>query len=129
LKTSGIVVAVSLASSLVGVTLIPAEHLHESDETHPSAFVHRHLALPEHESSDRSASQFDHADPHVVWLTSAWLHQPSVHLDQPAVAAEAIIAAPTATPRRLKRRFDDIAPPHGPPGTRQCLRAPPSTPA
>ncbi|HXT33118.1 MAG TPA: hypothetical protein VN716_27630 [Vicinamibacterales bacterium] len=115
-----------MASSFVAGTLLPDEHLHESDAAHPSATVHRHLALEEHHSDDPDEARLDHADARVVWLTAAWLHQSAVHIDQPAGEPSAVFLRPTAATRRLKRRADDVAPTHGPPRAPRSLRAPPA---
>src|SRR5215213_638319 len=114
-----------LGITLAGAALLPAEHVHESDEAHPSATIHRH-SVWQNQPGNHGDAQFDHHVPsRVVWLTPAWLHQAPVQVPPPILAAAAIVAvAPEASPG-VRVRFNDAAPPHGPPRATRRLRAPP----
>src|SRR5262249_9001256 len=122
----GLVVLLA-ANVAVGATLAP-EHMHERDDHHPTATVHRHVA-PHHVTGTRDHSRLDDDDDHVVWLTAAWLHVDAYHGPALASVPAAISAPVTPTATWSALVLDDAAPPHGPPRHPRSLRAPPSSPS
>jgi hypothetical protein len=116
--------AVLLLTAVVaaGAAFAP-EHVHERDEHHPSAVVHRHFA-PHHAGASDHA-RFDDDDDHVVWLTTAWL-QGTVYHGPTLIGTAAIWSgfAPV-TAQWSAIVLDDAAPPHGPPRARRSPRGPP----
>src|SRR5262245_57869305 len=121
---AGVLLAPFLALTL---SLAP-EHLHPRDAEHPHAFIHSHPEPHDVAAHDHDGAEVEHAQEHVVWLTSAVLPQTTYHFDPPAavltvgVEPEAIQLSCSAT------TFDEAAPPHGPPRDPTSLRGPPSTP-
>jgi len=117
-----IAVIVCTAAMATGAAVAP-EHMHERDEHHPSAVVHRHFA-PHHTASSDQA-RFDDDDDRVVWLMTAWLQATVYHgptlLSTPAMWSRFGPAAAQWSATVL----DDAAPPHGPPRTSRPSRAPP----
>jgi hypothetical protein len=120
------IAAVLLLTGIVsaGAAFAP-EHLHERDDHHPNATVHRHFA-PHHARHGSDAARLDDDDDHVIWLTTVWLqiavdHGPSV-VSTPAIWCGFV----PATVRWSAIVLDDAAPPHGPPRTSRPPRGPPS---
>jgi hypothetical protein len=115
--------AVLLLTAIVatGAAFAP-EHVHERDDHHPSAVVHRHFAP--HHTSAPDHGRFDDDD-HVVWLATAWL-QGTVYHGPTVVGTRAIWSgfAPV-TAQWSAIVLDDAAPPHGPPRARRSPRGPP----
>jgi len=101
------------------------EHVHERDDHHPKATVHRHFA-PHHARYGSDTARLDDDDDHVLWLTPAWL-QVDIYHGPSLVSTPAIWCgfAPT-TVQWSASVLDDAAPPHGPPRTARSRRAPPS---
>jgi hypothetical protein len=122
---TGRVALVLLLTAIVGAgSALAPEHMHERDDHHPSATVHRHLA-PHHTQASSHHARLDDDDDHVIWLTTAWL-QVDVYLGPSLVSTPAIWCgfAPT-TVQWSAIVLDDAAPPHGPPRTSRSPRAPP----
>src|SRR5262245_35816157 len=106
----------------VGAAFAP-EHVHERDEHHASATVHRHLA-PHDVQRSHDPAHVEDDDGHVVWLTSAWLQSAVYHVPQ-MVTAPATVAVPAPDDDRWSALvLDEAAPPHGPPRAPRSPRAP-----
>ena len=108
----------------VGPAFAP-EHLHERDEDHPTATIHRHLAPHGDDHAQSERSRFDHGDDHVVWLTAACVETAVYNVSHLLVA---LAPAPTIlapTDRWTAVVLDYVAPPHGPPRRSPLGRAPP----
>jgi hypothetical protein len=116
---------VLLLTTIVGAgSAFAPEHVHERDDHHAKATVHRHLA-PHHGSEGPDHARLDDDDDHVIWLATAWLQVAFYHgpdfVSTPAVGCS---LAP-ATARWTAIVLNDTAPPHGPPRISRSLRAPP----
>ena len=119
------IAAVLLLTGIVGAgSMLAPEHVHGRDDHHPNATVHRHFA-PHHARYGSDNARLDDDDDHVVWLTTAWL-QVDVYHGPSLVSTPATWCgfAPT-TVQWSAIVLDDAAPPHGPPRTSRCPRAPP----
>ena len=113
-----------LAANVADGSAFAPEHMHERDEHHATATVHRHVT-PHHATTTSGHARIDDDDDHVIWLTAVWLHAAQFH--GPVVAS-----APTSWFTRVAPEttwstlvLDDAAPPHGPPRQPRSLRAPP----
>jgi len=119
------IAAVALLTGMVGAgSMLAPEHVHERDDHHPNATVHRHFA-PHHARDGADNARLDDDDDHVIWLTTASL-QVDVYHGPIFVSTPAIWGgfAP-ATVQWSAIVLDDAAPPHGPPRTSRSPRAPP----
>src|SRR5262245_15434770 len=116
--------AVLLLTSIVGAgSALAPEHMHERDDHHSNATVHRHF-VPHHGEQGPDHSRLDDDD-HVVWLTTAWLHADVYH-GASVVSTPAIWFGFTPTIMQWSAIvLDDAAPPHGPPRVSRSPRAPP----
>ena len=122
----GLIVLLAAAIA-VGPGLAP-EHVHERDEDHPQATVHRHLTPHHSEASRRGATMDDNDDDeHVIWLSAAWLQTPAYHVPELVTALVPTAIAPDSNADWTSLVFDDGAPPHGPPRQPHSPRAPPSS--
>src|SRR5262245_7604769 len=117
------VVLLLTANVGAGAAFAP-EHVHERDDHHPNATVHRHLA-PHHSARGSDQARVADDDEHVIWLTTAWLQIDAYH--GPTVASAPAIWCGFALPDLRWRAIvlDDAAPPHGPPRLSRSPRAPP----
>jgi hypothetical protein len=121
------IAAVVLLTGMVGGgSMFAPEHVHERDDYHPNATVHRHFA-PHHARHGSETARLDDDDDHVIWLATASL-QVDVYHGPTFVSTPAIWRgfAP-ATVQWNAIVLDDVAPPHGPPRTSGSPRAPPFT--
>jgi len=100
------------------------EHVHERDDHHPNATVHRHFA-PHHTQASSQHARLDDDDDHVIWLTTAWLQGAVYHGPSVVVAQVTWFGFAPATAQWSAIVLDDAAPPHGPPRVSASLRAPP----
>jgi hypothetical protein len=119
------IAAVLLLTGMVGAgSMFAPEHVHERDDRHPNATVHRHFA-PHHARHGSETARLDDDDDHVIWLATASL-QVGVYHGPTFVSTPAIWRgfAP-ATVQWSAIVLDDAAPPHGPPRTSGSPRAPP----
>jgi hypothetical protein len=119
------IAAVLLLAGIVGAgSVLAPEHVHERDDHHPNATVHRHFA-PHHGRSGSDDARMDDDDDHVIWLTTAGL-QVDVYHGPRLVSTPPIWCgfAPTIV-QWSAIVLDDAAPPHGPPRSSRCPRAPP----
>jgi hypothetical protein len=113
-----------LAANVGAGSAFAPEHVHERDDRHPTATLHRHLA-PHHAPRSNDPAHVDDDDDHIVWLTTAWL-QTTVYHVPPVTSAPAIISiVPPVGMRWTALVLDEAAPPHGPPRAPRSLRAPP----
>ena len=122
---TGRVALALLLTAIVGAgSAFAPEHVHERDDHHPNANVHRHFA-PHHASDRSDNARLDDDDDHVVWLTTTWL-QGDVYHGPSLVSTPAMWCgfAPTTVPWSAIA-LDEAAPPHGPPRTSRRPRAPP----
>jgi hypothetical protein len=118
------IVLMLTAQVAVGPGLAP-EHVHERDEHHPSATVHRHLA-PHHAQHSQDGAKLDDDDENrIVWLTTAFLQTAIYHVPVLTAAPARITVVPALSDRWTALVLDDGAPPHGPPRAPRSLRAPP----
>jgi hypothetical protein len=118
------IVLMLTAQVAVGPGFAP-EHVHERDEHHPSATLHRHLA-PHHVQQSHDRATFEDDDENrVVWLTTAFLQTAVYHVPVAAATPARITVAPALGDRWTAVVLDDGAPPHGPPRATRSLRAPP----
>jgi hypothetical protein len=119
------IAAVALLTGMVGAgSMLAPEHVHERDDHHRNATVHRHFA-PHHTGQGSDSARLDDDDDHVIWLTTASL-QIDIYHGPTFVSMAAIWGgfAP-ATVQWSAIVLDDAAPPHGPPRTSRSPRAPP----
>jgi hypothetical protein len=119
------IVLMLTAQVAVGPGFAP-EHVHERDEHHPSATVHRHLT-PHHAQHSQDGAKLDDDDDErpVVWLTTAFLQTAVYHVPSLTATPATITVAPALAERWTALVLDDGAPPHGPPRAPRSLRAPP----
>jgi hypothetical protein len=119
------IAAVVLLTGMVGAgSMLAPEHVHERDDHHPNATVHRHFA-PHHTRYGSDSARLDDDDDHVIWLTTASL-QVDVYHGPAFVSTPAIWGAlAPAAGQWSAIVLDDAAPPHGPPRTCGSPRAPP----
>jgi hypothetical protein len=119
------IAAVVLLTGMVGAgSMLAAEHVHERDDHHPNATVHRHFA-PHHTRYGSDNARLDDEDDHVIWLTTAWL-QVDVYHSPTFVSTRAIWCGLAPAPAQWSAIvLDDAAPPHGPPRSSRSPRAPP----
>jgi len=121
IRTSVVLLLTGIVSA--GSAFAP-EHVHERDDHHPNATVHRHFA-PHHGGRGSDHGRLDDDDDHVIWLPTAWL-QVAVHHGPNLASTPAIWCGLAATTLQWSAIvLDDAAPPHGPPRTSRSLRAPP----
>jgi len=108
---------------VVWTPLVPA-HLHEA-EAHDEATVHRHFSphLTHEHGSD--VARLDHPERPIVWLSESWLHASTYQINQVFTVAPFAVALAADTDRGTPPRFNEVAPPHGPPRPSRSLRAPP----
>ena len=121
IRTAAVLLLTGIVSA--GSAFAP-EHVHERDDHHPNATVHRHFA-PHHARHGLDNARLDDDDNHVIWLTTAWLQADAYH-GPSLVSTPAILCgfAPTAV-QWSAIVLDDAAPPHGPPRSSRSPRAPP----
>ncbi|HJZ73186.1 MAG TPA: hypothetical protein VKE51_15685 [Vicinamibacterales bacterium] len=117
------IVALLTVNVAAGSAVAP-EHLHERDDHHPSATVHRHFA-PHHARRSADRARLDDDDDHVIWLSTAWLQAPVYH--GPNLVSTTTIWFDGVRPHLAWTALvlDDAAPPHGPPRALCPSRAPP----
>lgn len=111
--------------ALVGVPLLPPEHVHVTEEDgHHAEFIHRHF---EQHHPIKTESIFDHQDEAALWLDTPFIGTDATHL--PPVVRGLVQDLPLIQPRPLPRwtlTFDHISV-HDPPWTASTgLRAPPT---
>lgn len=104
--------------------LVPA-HLHEAYAHDEAATVHRHFSPHVAHEHGGGGARLDDPDAPVVWLAESWLHAPAYQIDQPFAVAPFAFALAADTDRGALPRFNEVAPPHGPPRLSHSLRAPP----
>src|SRR5438876_12275173 len=121
IRTAVVVLLTGIVSA--GSALAP-EHVHERDDHHPNATVHRHFA-PHHTLGSSDGARLDDDDDHVVWLITAWLQTAVYQVPDFASALAAAPVTPALGVRWTALVLDDTAPPHGPPRAPRSLRAPP----
>lgn len=113
-----------LATNIAAGSAFAPEHVHERDDHHPSATVHRHIE-PHHARKTADHSQIDDDDEHVIWLTAAWLQSATYH--GPTLISVPMVWTLDVPPQAgwAPLILDDAAPPHGPPRSPRSPRAPP----
>jgi hypothetical protein len=111
---------------LVGMPLLPPEHVHVTEEEgHHAEFIHRHFESHHPIAADRV---FDHQDEEApVWLDTPFIGTDTTHL--PSAVRVLVQELPLLQPRPLPRwtlTFDHISV-HDPPWAASTgLRAPPT---
>ena len=111
---------------LVGMPLLPPEHVHVTEEEgHHAEFIHRHFESHHPIAADRV---FDHQDEEApLWLDTPFIGSDTTHL--PSVVRVLVQELPLLQPRPLPRwtlTFDHISV-HDPPWAASTgLRAPPT---
>src|SRR5206468_362588 len=93
IRTAAVLLLTGIVSA--GSAFAP-EHVHERDDHHPNATVHRHFA-PHHARHGSDDARLDDDDDHVIWLTTAWL-QADVYHGPSLVSTRAI--NPSRSPKR-----------------------------
>ena len=120
------VASLVLAPCIALSAIVAPAHLHEADDDHTHAAVHRHLQPHSGAAHDDDHAQLADDDGHVVWLDEVALRESGFQIEAPAL--------PPAPRFELVRDLAawasppdyDSAPPHGPPRTDLSLRAPPA---
>ena len=115
-----IVVTVCSVAATLALSILPAEHLHESYAGRP--IVHRHVI----EDAAEHAGTIDQGDHHdAKTLEPAFVAEREYDVDRPLVTVELVLVAPEP---RFIGRVEPIAArlTHGPPIRVRSLRAPPS---
>jgi hypothetical protein len=104
---------------MLALSLLPAEHLHESDS---GSIVHRHV-IDDEGGHPRS---IDHGDHHgAKTLEPTFVSESQYDLEQPEIIVTRVLVAPEG--RLLDRVEPNDAPvAHGPPIRVGSLRAPPA---
>ena len=111
---------------LIGMPLLPPEHVHVTDdEGHPAEFIPRHFE-PHHPIETQRV--FDHQDEEAaLWLDTPFIGTAATHV--PEAARALVQQLPILQPRPLPRwtlTFDHISV-HDPPwAASTALRAPPT---
>lgn len=118
------IVLMLTAQVAVGPGFAP-EHVHERDQHHPTATLHRHLASHSAQQSHDRAKLDDDDESRVVWLTTAFLQTAAYHVPLLTATPARVPVAPPPAERWTALVLDDGAPPHGPPRAPRSLRAPP----
>jgi hypothetical protein len=115
-------VALALAPWLVGASMMPREHVHETDEPHSHSVTHRHF-----EAHDHDGAEIEHGAGRIVWLEDglALVHVP-YQLTVPGMVVPAHFEACPDPKSWVVESILDGSPPHGPPRRYTSLRAPPS---
>jgi hypothetical protein len=115
------------AAGLLGMPLLPPEHVHvtESDEGEHTEFIHRHF---ESHHPIETSPAFDHQDEEAaLWLDTLFIGSSVAHL--PLITRVVVQELPLLQPRPLPRwtlSFDHISV-HDPPWAASTgLRAPPT---
>jgi hypothetical protein len=117
--------AVLFLAAIVGAgSALAPEHVHERDDHHPNATVHRHLA-PHHVQGQTDHARLDDDDDHVIWLTTAWLQGTVYHAPRLESTAAIWCGFVPSVVRWSAIVLDDAAPLHGPPRIFCSPRAPP----
>ena len=121
-------VALVGAVGLLGMPLLPPEHVHvtESKEGGHAEFIHRHFES--HRPIQTARPEFDHQDEEAaLWLDTPFISPNATHL--PSVDRVVVQDLPALQPQSLPRwtlRFDHISV-HDPPWAAPSgLRAPPT---
>ncbi len=115
-----IVVTVCAVAATLALSILPAEHLHESYSGRP--IVHRHVI----DDPAEHAGTIDHGDHHgVKTLEPTFVAEREYDVDRPLVTVELVLVAPEP---RFIGRVEPIAArlTHGPPIRVRSLRAPPA---
>ena len=105
---------------MLALSILPAEHLHESYSG--ASIVHRHVI----DDAAEHADTIEHGDHHgVKTLEPTFLSERQYDVDSPLIIVELALAAPE---QRLVGRVEPIAArlTHGPPIRSRSLRAPPA---
>jgi hypothetical protein len=116
---------------LVGLAVLPAEHIHavQTDNGHRSDVVHRHVGAHHHTAPTDPAVDEDHHD-EALWLGSSFVVPPSGSPVHPLSHLLYEVLWITDAPRIVRATLS--TPPiagHDPPWTRSLApRAPPSPP-
>jgi hypothetical protein len=118
------IVLMLTAQFAVGPGFAP-EHVHERDDHHPTATLHRHLASHNAQHSHDRAKLDDDDENRVVWLTIAFLQAAVYHVPVLTATPARLTVPPAPAERWTALVLDDGAPPHGPPRAPRSLRAPP----
>ena len=117
-------VALALAPWLVCASVMPREHVHETDEHHSHSVTHRHF-----EAHDHDGAEIEHGDARIVWLDDglALVHVP-YQLSAPDANVPAHVDAYPDLTSWVAQSILDASPAHGPPRQYTSPRAPPSSP-
>ena len=111
---------------LTFASALAPQHVHEAGPGHDHAVAHSHFAPHEAALHESDTTEIEHDIEHVVWLDSAFLHQPiheATHVP-PALPVSDETLAPVTQWSVLT--CDDFAPAHGPPKRSQLFRGPPA---
>jgi len=115
-----IAVTVCAVAATLALSMLPAEHVHETYSGR--AIVHRHVI----DDAAEHAGTIDHGDHHATkTLDSTFVAERHYDVDRPLVSVEFVLVAPEP---RFVGRVEPIAPrlTHGPPIRVGSLRAPPA---
>ena len=110
-----------IALAVVMAPMLAPEHVHEADEHHDDAVVHRHRAAHEHDPT--TVSDDDGA---VVWLSTPGTLVSGAPLASPVVLASAFRLAPPCLESQPRHR-DTPEASHDPPRSLSPSRAPPAS--
>jgi ABC-type Zn2+ transport system substrate-binding protein/surface adhesin len=126
-------VAIAAVFGLLGLPLLPPEHVHvtESESGEHSEIVHRHFEShhPGHveHDADHHDHEFDHQDEAALWIDAPFVARAPAFV--PAFAAVVVQTLPVLQPQPFPRwtlEFDHISV-HDPPWVASTgLRAPPT---
>lgn len=114
-----VVTLCAVAATLV-LSMLPAEHVHETSSGR--ALIHRHVV----DDAAEHGRSIDHGDHHgVKTLEPMFVSEPQYDVDRPMITVELVVVAPEP---RLVGRVEPIAArlTHGPPIRVRSLRAPPA---
>jgi hypothetical protein len=119
-RSTRIVVTVCAVAATLALSILPADHVHETYSGRP--IVHRHLI----DDAAEHAGSIDHGDHHGVrTLEPTFVSERQYDVDRPLIAVAVDLVAPES---RLVGRVEPLDAPlaHGPPIRCSSLRAPPA---
>ena len=126
-------VAIAAVFGLLGLPLLPPEHVHvtESESGEHSEIVHRHFephhpAFVDHDA-DHHDQEFDHQDEAALWIDAPYVAAAAISVPSfcPAIVQQLPVIEPQAFPR-WTLEFEHISV-HDPPWVASTgLRAPPT---
>jgi hypothetical protein len=117
---------VLVAPFLTFASAMAPPHVHEAGPDHDHAIAHSHFAPHDTAQHDAETAEIEHDIEHIVWLDSAFVHQPIHNATHASPAIRAAYETVRADCQWSVVRFDHAAPPHGPPKNPNALRGPPS---